>query len=242
MTNAADDYEQMKQLMKPDHQPEIRLFGDIDHAADRIRQTSGSQQGNGGRGHGQHDSEIKRDCPAEREVQRGADETRRVNPQQLDGNAGQRNQPDHAKKDIAARRRHEFENNRRVAARDQHIDHAVVEFFQPPQDGFAAAGEMVHAACGVQRDQRQAEHHGSRRKRAGDGRIEQQPHEQHEQSGAAEHCTDEMRVTGKRLAGFEKCTRHTNSSFLLCRVKNYIMSVMIPYFSEIASAFSKLSP
>ena len=218
MTDASGDNEQVKQLVKAEKSAEIRFFEDINDTADRVGQAARGEQLDSGGGHGEHYAEVKRNRPAERKIERRADEPGRVDPEQLDRDAGQGNQPDNAEKDKAARRRHEFENDRRVAARNQHVNHAVVELFQAAHDRLAAPGELVSAARGIERDKRQTEHDRRPGKLTGNIRLHQKPHEQRKQTDSAEHRADKMGIAGKWLSGLEKCTRHMDSSLKLCRV------------------------
>ena len=192
MADAADDNEQVKQLVKAEKGAEIRPLRDVNNAAGRVGKTTGCEQRNGGGGHGKYDTEIESDGPAEGQIKRCADQAGRVDPEQLDRNAGQSDQPDDAEKEKSARRRHEFQDDRRVAAGNQNVDHAVIELFQAAKHSFSAQREMIYAARGIERDERETEHHGCSCKLSGNIRIKQQPQQQNQQTGYTENGADKV--------------------------------------------------
>lgn len=106
--------------------------------------------------------------------------------------AGQCDQPDDTEKEKTARRRHEFQDDRRVAAGNQNVDHAVIELFQAAKHSLSAQREMVYAACGIERDERETEHHGCSCKLSGNIRIKQQPQQQDQQTGYTENGADKV--------------------------------------------------
>ena len=193
MAETAAQNEQMEQLVKADRFGQIGLFQNIDDAADRIRDPAEREQEDRGRGHRKYRVKAEHNRPAHEQIQNGAQKPRCVNPKQFCADAEQRDAPDHGQKGIGLRGGQIAQNDRRVAARDQHVNHTVIELLEHAQDVFAAERIVIYRAGGIQRNQRQTEQQHGDSSLQTDAELDGS--DQHDQQACARaDCTDEMGI------------------------------------------------
>ena len=144
--------------MKAPARPQVGPLDQVNHRTDRVAHPAGRHQRQAAARHGAEVLQIRRNGPAQRQIQARAQPAGGVQPEHFQQNARQRRPPDGRQEQRQHLPVHIPQAERGVTARNQHIDHGVVQLAQA-QKGFGAAqGVVVQAAGRIQRHQRHTEH------------------------------------------------------------------------------------
>src|SRR5262245_7403941 len=156
---AAEQYEEMPDLVVPEPRTRIRTLQGEDHRTDGVGQPTRDQPG----------QTARPDCPADgddgqegeishREVDRGREPDRRVQPADLEGDSGRRDAPADGQKRPAARAAQGEQGDRSVGPGDQEVDRDVVQGAERAESLGGETEPVVEGARGVQQDQAAAVH------------------------------------------------------------------------------------
>ena len=142
--------EDMKQFVEAEGRRRIRLLEDVKHRPNRIGDAARKQQGNRPRWNQLQRLPVKNDGPAHQKIKPRIQRPWGVHPAKLDQDAAQRHRPHPTDKQDAVHPLHELEADGGVGARNQHVDHCVVQLAQVLLLKNGAIVVVVERACTVQ--------------------------------------------------------------------------------------------
>lgn len=147
----------MKNFMEAEHFTDVRFFDRINDASDRVKQAACGKQEHCAKWQASKCRKIYGDEPAHQDIQSGAQFPGCIDPEELHHDSCKRDAPDRADQHDVFRCRQDRVEKRRIRARDEDVNHGMIQLAQFFDHCRRSVGKMVEAAGAIQSGQGEAE-------------------------------------------------------------------------------------